>query len=257
MLISGLLSGVLADIWGRRSTLLLGLMCNAIVGVLSVGARNATDLCILRFILGVGLGMVIAGVVTLCAEVSPPSKRGRFMTLVASCYTLGFLYTAFCALIIFRGSGSGNWRLFMLMNALPTIIAASLVMMFVPESPRFFLCRGKTKEAVHVSNIIATRMGYVDNLLTEEELTQYLSQAKKIEEHETVETSDAVAEENLLREVWISLVGIKQLFANGMYRSTIPLQMTYFALTLMTGEIIIFSPISIRSPCLFFLTLTS
>eukprot|EP00585_Thalassiosira_rotula_P001925 CAMPEP_0196140762 /NCGR_PEP_ID=MMETSP0910-20130528/7551_1 /TAXON_ID=49265 /ORGANISM="Thalassiosira rotula, Strain GSO102" /LENGTH=584 /DNA_ID=CAMNT_0041401665 /DNA_START=18 /DNA_END=1772 /DNA_ORIENTATION=- len=245
MLISGLLSGVLADVWGRRSTLLLGLVCNAIVGVLSVGARNAAELCMLRFVLGVGLGMVIAGVVTLCAEVSPPSKRGRFMTFVGSCYTLGFMYTACWALVIFPRSGSGNWRLFMFMNALPTMVAASLVMIFVPESPRYFLCRGKTKEAVHVANVIATRIGYVDKLLTEEELGQHLFQARigeakyhdldANESYGTVETPPAIIQENLLREVWMSLVSIKQVFANGMYSTTIPLQLSFFSLTLATG----------------------
>ena len=159
MLISALLSVVLADIWGRRSTLLAGLLCNSIVGILSACARNAMELCILRFMCGVGLGMVFAGVVTLCAEISPPSKRGRFMTLVASCYTLGFLYTSFWALMIFRVSGSGNWRLFMFMNAIPTIIAAVGVTMFAPESPRFYLTRGKLKDAVTISNLIATRIG--------------------------------------------------------------------------------------------------
>lgn len=44
MLFSGLLSGVLADVRGRRYTLLLGLVCNAFVGVASALARNATQL---------------------------------------------------------------------------------------------------------------------------------------------------------------------------------------------------------------------
>jgi len=246
MLISGLLSGVLADVWGRRSTLLLGLVCNAIVGVLSVGATNAPELCILRFMLGVGLGMVTAGVVTLCAEVSPPSKRGLFMALVGSCYTLGFLYTAIWALVIFRLSGSGSWQLFLLMNAIPTIVAASLVIMFVPESPRYFLCRGRTKEAVYIANVIATRMGHSGNLLTEEELAQHLSQAKSKREGthcdqdsmktcETLETSTSVVEVNIVREVLLSLVIMKQVFANGMYKKTIPLQLSFFTLTLATG----------------------
>eukprot|EP00581_Thalassiosira_minuscula_P012641 CAMPEP_0183731332 /NCGR_PEP_ID=MMETSP0737-20130205/35073_1 /TAXON_ID=385413 /ORGANISM="Thalassiosira miniscula, Strain CCMP1093" /LENGTH=577 /DNA_ID=CAMNT_0025964033 /DNA_START=70 /DNA_END=1803 /DNA_ORIENTATION=- len=243
MLISGLLSGILADIWGRRSTLLTGLVCNGIVGLLSVGARNATELCLLRFMLGAGLGMVIAGVVTLCAEVAPPSNRGRFMTLVGACYTLGFLYVAICAVAIFRGSGSDNWRLFMFMNALPTIVSATLVFLFLPESPRFFLSRGRTREAVHVLNVIASRIGYVDNVLTEEELTQYLFQAKKIGEASS-RAKDAIAnetsnyaapEQSTIKEICMNLAGLKQVYMNGLHRRTLPLQMAYFCLTLATG----------------------
>jgi len=244
MLISGLLSGVLADIVGRRKTLLLGLMGNTIVGVLSSLARNAIELCILRFLCGINLGMVIAGVVTLTAEISPPSKRGRFMTLVASCYTLGFLYTALWALLIFKTSddgstGSGSWRLFMFINAIPTMIAATLVVIFAPESPRFYLCRGRLKEAVQVSNLIASRIGYIDKPLTEEELRQYLYQAKGIGEtsfraKETIEVQN-MEQTNSIREVWTSLLSIRQVFIRGYWRTTVPLQFTYFCLTLTTG----------------------
>jgi len=229
MLISGIFSGILADVWGRRATLLLGLTCNATVGVLSAGARNAADLCFLRFLLGIGLGMVIAGVVTLCAELSIPSKRGRTMTLVGACYTLGFLFTAFVALVVFGAEGSGNWRLFCVLNALPSVVAASLVAMFVPESPRFFLCRRQTKEAVFTCNTLATRMGTTDNLLTEEELTN------SIDSNEREDTSYLVVEGTFLEELCTSLVRIKQVFAHGMHRRTIPLQMTYFSITLVTG----------------------
>lgn len=43
MLISGLLSGVLADVRGRRYTLVCGLVLNAFVGTLSAFVRNATE----------------------------------------------------------------------------------------------------------------------------------------------------------------------------------------------------------------------
>ena len=109
-------------------------------------------------------------------------------------------------------------------------------MMFVPESPGFFLCRGKTKEAVHISNAITTNKGYrggVDTILftpSRKKRRGPSCRAKGvIRLHETVETSAALAEDNFLREIWISLAGIKQVFANGMYRRTIPLQLTYFS----------------------------
>ncbi|KAL3783070.1 hypothetical protein HJC23_012107 [Cyclotella cryptica] len=244
MLFSGLLSGVLADVRGRRYTLLFGLVCNAFVGVASALARNATELCLLRFMCGLGLGMVISGVVTLSAEISPPSCRGRFMTLVASCYTLGFLYTAFWALIIFR-AGSGSWRLFMFVNAIPTICAAILAVMFVPESPRFFLSRGRLRDSVDVANTIVKRLGGDGNdLLTFEELRRYLFQAKQIgvtsfraKEVITVNEDNLNSHEygTLHEEIRMSLSSMSQVFTNRMYRITIPLQLTYACLTLVTG----------------------
>lgn len=133
----------------------------------------------------------------------------------------------------------------MFANALPTAVAACLVAVFVPESPRFFLCRGKLRDAVLSANLIATRIGYEhDKLLTEEELRQYLYKAQSIgmtsiRAKEAIATNDYTTtedrEENLLKEAWASLLNISQVFTNRMYRVTIPLQMTYVCLTLVTG----------------------
>jgi MFS family permease len=221
--------------------------------------------------------MVIAGVVTLSAEISPPSCRGRFMTLVASCYTLGFLYTSLSALVIFQ-AGGGSWRWFMFMNVLPTIVALSLVVMFVPESPRkstevgseqmgitinrlytkfsnsntsspplpntngltegFYLARGRLHESVEVANSLVKRFGISgQDILTEEELRRYLFQANEIGSTSFIAKEAIMKQETLWEEMGVSLLGMKQVFTNRMYRVTIPLQFTYACLTLVTGEI--------------------
>ena len=168
------------------------------------------------------------------------------MTIVASCYTLGFLYTSLWALVIFQ-SDSGSWRLFMFINALPTIAALCLVVAFVPESPRFYLARGRLHDSVDASNLIARRIGGNGrDELTEEELRRYLFQAKLIEDARFyAKDADRDYREirlnyqesgTLLEEVSVSLLGIKQVFENRMYRVTIPLQFSYACLTLVTGE---------------------
>jgi len=240
MLISGLLSGVLADVWGRRSTLLLGLACNSLVGVASAMARTATELFILRFACGLGLGLVISGVVTLSAEISPPSKRGRFMSIVASCYTLGYFYISFWALIIFQSSGSGNWRLFMVVNAIPTMCALLIAFIHVPESPRFFLSRGLLNEAARATNAIASKLGCLDDYLTEQELRKYLFQAKAIGRTSnlgkaSLQQNDESSYQSLPREFLAKLLSLNEVYQGGMHKYTIPLQFAYVCLTLVTG----------------------
>ncbi|EJK48705.1 hypothetical protein THAOC_32475 [Thalassiosira oceanica] len=245
MLISGLISGVLADIYGRRSTLLVGLCANSIFGLAAAASRNAVELAILRFFTGIAVGAVIAGVVTLSAEIAPPSRRGRFMTLVASCYTLGFLYTAAWAVVIFRGD-EGSWRysdlngrLFMVINAFPTILAAFLVSVFVPESPRFYLGRGRLEEAVNVCNTLASRLNYDrSSYLSEDELRRYLFRTKEIGRMSTlgkhaIESSSVG--ETRLGEIWASLLNMKTVYVRGMWKSTLPLQCCYMSLTVVTG----------------------
>ncbi|KAL3779321.1 hypothetical protein ACHAW5_007354 [Stephanodiscus triporus] len=279
MFLSGLLAGPLADSRGRRSTVLLGLISNSVVGVLSSCARTAYQLFVLRFATGMGLGMVIGGVVALAAELSPPAARGRYMTLVSSCYTLGFLYTSFWALLIFRGDeeneieienendgggggGPGNWRWFMFVNALPTMVAAILVAAFVPESPRFYLCRGRLVEAVRVANAIAGSMGRdddddddderEDDLLTEGELRRYMHEAGtdghrcggdeaigSMRYNEAAAVAEVGGGEQRRDICWrdfrTSLANFERVFGDGYWKTTIPLQLCYFSLTLVTG----------------------
>jgi len=255
MMISGLLSGILADLWGRRSTLLLGLVANGIFGTLSVFVFNARQLCILRFLLGLGLGMVIAGVVPLVAEISPPSNRGRYMTLVSSTFTAGFLFSSIAALTIFRSDGgSGQWRIFLLINTAPTIVAGLLVYFMVPESPRFYLSGGRVEEAVAASNMVAARIrGNIsaghDDPLTVEELKSHLAQvrSKRFDDDETgsrekealvvrgTMSGDGASKESLLWGLWKGLRSISQVFVHGMYKVTVPIQVVYFCLMAVTG----------------------
>ncbi len=236
MLISGLLSGVLADVWGRRSTLLLGLSCNSLVGIASAMTRAATEFFFLRFVCGLGLGLIISGVVTLSAEIAPPSKRGRFMAIVGSCYTLGYLYVSFWAVIIFQSSEAGSWRLFMLGNVMPTLLALAITITYVPESPRFYLSRGMLKQAAQAANSIASKLG-CNHYLTEEELQRYLLQAKADgrTNNESLLQSENTIHQSLPRELLAKLISLNEVYQDGLYKFTIPLQFAYICMTLVTG----------------------
>jgi hypothetical protein len=153
----------------------------------------------------------------------------------------------------------------MFVNALPTMIAAILVAAFVPESPRFYLCRGRLAEAVRVANRIARAMGDREcdddndgkdrNLLTERELRRYLRTAGTTDGPRGGEgigsnAYDAVDERAEARggggrqrrrdifwdEVRTGIASFGRVFANGYWRTTVPLQLCYFSLTLVTGE---------------------
>ena len=249
MVISGLLSGPLVDARGRRSIILIGLMLNSIVGVLSSCVQTVKQLFILRFITGIGLGMVISGVVPLSAELSPPKFRGRYMALVSSGWVVGHLYTSLWALLIFGGENEevedggdfGNWRLFLLVNALPTMIAMLLVVVFVPESPRYYLCHRRLKEAAAVANTIACMLGKSDTdnineVLTREELCQYLQETKGddlylYDEFQLEKDQQA----GIFDELRTGFVSFQQIFSNGYWKSTVPMLLCYVLIQSSTG----------------------
>jgi hypothetical protein len=96
-------------------------------------------------------------------------------------------------------------------------------------------------EAVRVANTIAAAMGHgrVDGRdgdgaraagdpLTEGELRRYLREAGTVVE--------ARRDDRFWREVRTGIASFGRVFANGHWRTTVPLQLCYFALTLVTGE---------------------
>jgi MFS family permease len=165
------------------------------------------------------------------------------MALVSSGWVVGHLYTSLWALLIFGGENEdesyGNWRFFLLVNALPTMIAMLLVAACVPESPRFYLCHGRLEEAANVANTIAGLLGksdtdHINDMLTQEELYLYLQETK----------GDAVFVEcqlkrdeqaGVLGELRAGLVSIKQVFTNGYWKSTVPVLLCYMLIQSSTG----------------------
>jgi hypothetical protein len=75
MFVGGLFVGTMGDWVGRRPMLMVGLMCNAVAGILSSLATNVWMLSVLRCIAGVGIGATVPPLFTLVTELAPPSER--------------------------------------------------------------------------------------------------------------------------------------------------------------------------------------
>lgn len=102
MLVGGIVTGAFGDgLIGRRPTLLMGLTLNCICGMLSALSPNATTLCICRFGSGLGVGAVMSSLLTLATELSPPSNRGFYISVVSAFWTVGILYVSITAMTIF------------------------------------------------------------------------------------------------------------------------------------------------------------
>ena len=171
MLLGGLFVGTLGDIAGRRSVLLTGLWCNAVAGVVSAAAQDVYQLALLRAVAGIGIGASIPPLFTLATELAPPSKRGFFITLVASFWMIGAIYVAVVALLT-MGIWSLSWRVFAIACAVPTTLGAILVGNLVPESPRFLALGNRQEEALVVINNLGRQMKFDGPLMTREEIEE-------------------------------------------------------------------------------------
>ncbi|XP_016483600.1 sugar transporter ERD6-like 5 isoform X2 [Nicotiana tabacum] len=137
-MIGALISGKVADIFGRRVTMwLLDLFfilgwCSIIFG------KRAWWLDAGRLLMGVGSGIQLYVAPIYMSEVTPKKIRGCLVAAASFTLTLGF------SLAYYIGNNM-NWRTLALVGASPCLIQL-LGLFFIPESPRWLSKIGLDKE---------------------------------------------------------------------------------------------------------------
>ena len=143
-IVLGLLpAGRLADRFGRKTTLVGGIVLFSVVTFLASFAHDATQLAIYRFIAGLGQGAVFPVPYLLLSEFVNKQWRGTAVGLANS--LLGFSYglnTLAGALIVGRMPDSQAWGTLLMLGGIPILIVP-IIIRYLPESPRFLLKVGK------------------------------------------------------------------------------------------------------------------
>jgi len=158
MLIGGYLWGGVSDVYGRKKTLIVAMMVNAVCGFASSLSQEKISFFVIRFLSGVGVGGSIPVVWTYFGEFQPPNRRGTMLSLLATFWMVGNVAVAVLAwLVIPRtelGVTSGpflfnSWRIFVLLCAVPAF-AVSVMLLGLPESPKYLIEAGRSTDAVKV-----------------------------------------------------------------------------------------------------------
>jgi MFS transporter, putative metabolite:H+ symporter len=135
--------GALADLYGRRATILLAsvvFMGTAICGCMPSFAWNI----FMCFLMGVGAGGMLPVAYALLAEIMPTRHRGWCLVLVGGIGSVGG-YFATSALSAWLQPHFG-WRIMWLIN-LPLALILILVSPLLQESARFLESMGRLHEA--------------------------------------------------------------------------------------------------------------
>ena len=131
--------GAIADALGRKTTLLLLTLPYIMGNVLILWSPNIWSIYIGRLILGFSVGTTIVTVPAYITEVTHPSLRGRFGMSYQFCNSLGTLLVYVVGVLV-------GWRWILVSCCLPPTLMA-LLMLIVPESPRWLIDNGQTKKA--------------------------------------------------------------------------------------------------------------
>ncbi|KAH8647400.1 general substrate transporter [Xylariales sp. PMI_506] len=149
-LISILISSQLCDRLGRRWPIFIG-SCFIIIGsIIQTTAINYAMFVVSRFFVGFGLGIVAVAAPPLLSEVAYPTHRGKLVSFYLVSWPLGSLIAAWSTYGTFKMTDSSwSWRLPSLLQCVFSLIQVSLVF-FAPESPRWLIYRGRSKEAFEI-----------------------------------------------------------------------------------------------------------
>lgn len=142
-MVGAVVSALLVDRLGRRRLLQVAAVVFVIGTLLAAAAANAEVLIIGRAVLGLGIGFVSVNIPIYLGELSPAGNRGRVISLVQFMNAFGILL-AYVSNLVF--SGAGSWRLMIGVAVVPAVLLFVGVL-FLPESPRWLVARGRVDEA--------------------------------------------------------------------------------------------------------------
>ena len=155
MTAGALLIAPLADRMGRRAMIL----CCALLMGISVFAtsfvQSVSQLMLLRFISGLGIGGMLASVSTLTSEYAPNKSKDFWVTLVMGGYPVGAVLSGLVAAQLIPEQG---WRAMFQFAGIATLVTIPVILLFLGESLEFLVKR-KPKNALQKVNALLKKMG--------------------------------------------------------------------------------------------------
>jgi sugar porter (SP) family MFS transporter len=142
------LAGSISDRIGRKRFMLVSAVLFFISALGCAFPQNIFQFVIFRFIGGLGIGSASILAPLYIAEVSPARGRGALVSVNQMAIVTGILLAYFVNWA-FAGVGPSNWRWMYGMGALPSVVFF-LLLLRVPESPRWLVKQNREREALGV-----------------------------------------------------------------------------------------------------------
>ncbi|KAF3398210.1 Lactose permease [Penicillium rolfsii] len=139
-------SAVISDRLGRRKCMFCGAWIIIIGSIIIASGMTLAQFVVGRFILGVGIQVMVVSAPAYAVEIAPPHWRGRAVGF----YNCGWFGGSIPAALITYGTNfMGNnwqWRIPFICQCFACVLVIFFVW-FIPESPRWLLAQGREEEA--------------------------------------------------------------------------------------------------------------
>ncbi|CAB3796323.1 MFS transporter [Pararobbsia alpina] len=140
-----LISGSLSDRLGRRLLLILSLLVFGVACLASAFSVDLSELTVLRFVTGIGLGAAMPNAVTMMSEYCPDSRRATIVNLMFCAFPLGAAAGGFLAAWLIPTFG---WRSVLVFGGAAPLLLAILLFFNMPESVRYMVAKRKPVEQI-------------------------------------------------------------------------------------------------------------
>jgi SP family xylose:H+ symportor-like MFS transporter len=147
-IIGCIIAGGIADKFGRKPGLITAALIFFVSSFAMAVSPGLTFFIASRFIAGIGVGMASMLSPMYIAEISPPEVRGRMVALNQLTIVLGQVITHFENFAL-KDIEHEAWRWMFGMGMIPSFLFF-IGVLFIPESPRWMLGKGREQEAAGV-----------------------------------------------------------------------------------------------------------
>ena len=142
IMISMPISGAIADMIGRKRTLIIAQMFVLVGWIVVYFAQQFFLLLIGRFLIGLGKGISLPVTIMLNSEIALIRIRGTLSMMSSLAVTIGFLYSLIMA-------ATFSLKNLIILSMVPSLIFL-LLSIFLPESPMWLMKNGYTDKAKKV-----------------------------------------------------------------------------------------------------------
>lgn len=146
--VGALLAGLLADLTGRKWGIILSAMIPFNLGVaLQTAATEQTMFIVGRLFAGLGVGLVSVQIPMFQSETLPRWIRGAVVGSYQLCITIGLFLASIVNYATQNRNDSGSYRIPLAVQFAWALILSG-GMLFLPETPRFLIKKGKDSQAL-------------------------------------------------------------------------------------------------------------
>jgi AAHS family 4-hydroxybenzoate transporter-like MFS transporter len=143
--VGALTAGPMADRIGRKKVLVLSILVFGGFSLITAFATSLTQLTVLRFLTGLGLGAAMPNAATLMSEYAPERRRALLVNLMFVGFPIGSSMGGFISAWMIPHYG---WQSVLVLGGVMPLMLAVALIFLLPESARYLAVKNKSQEQI-------------------------------------------------------------------------------------------------------------